>query len=276
MQIQTPAKINLSLAVLGKRQDGYHRLETLVGFVDFYDHLHLKPAKQSRLQVRGDSPTETPEQNLAYKALQALQKYNAGHYAITLEKHIYCRAGLGGGSSNAAGVLRVLRPKIPGELSNETLSKIALSLGADVPMCLHRRPLRARGVGEEIDFLADYPIRHLVLLAPKGGLDTASVFAQGNFSASRQTRSPANPDDPTSWYNDLEPAACQLYPELRLVLEVLRALPNTVMAGMSGSGTCCFAAFANREDQEEALGRLSQRFPDTRLRAVRLLGTNDV
>ncbi len=270
MDILAPAKINLSLAVRYRNSKGSHVLDSLVGFLDFADAIRLSPSQHSTLKVIGTEPTANPEDNIALKALRRLEGHGVAPHDIVLRKNIYSGAGLGGGSADAAAILRALGQNIP----TRVLYDIALELGADVPVCLLSKPARMQGIGEKLSRIADFPIKYLVLIAPEEALSTATVFRQK--SAIVFSTKVADPMQPESWHNDLEAAACGLCPVLNVILARLRSLDKVVTAGMSGTGSCCFAALPCQTTQQQAIKALQNDFPDARIRAATLLGAQDV
>lgn len=270
MKIIAPAKINLSLAIRGRTPSGHHLLDSLVGFLDFADDLDLHPAQASSLEVIGAPPTDDAEDNLALKAMHRLETHGVSPHHIRLWKRIPCGGGLGGGSANAAAVLRALGTAIP----ENTLYHIGQELGADVPVCLFNNPARMQGIGEKITAIADFPVRYLVLVMPQESLATAEVFRQRKHIVfSTET---ANPMQPQSWFNDLETAASALCPVVGVILERLRGLEDTIIAGMSGSGSTCFAALPCRQTQKQTLALLQRDFPEADVHATTLRGVQDV
>lgn len=237
-----PAKINLTLHILGRRADGYHEIESLVAFTELADQLGVEPADTLSLKVSGEFAVEAgeAESNLVMKAARKLQK--AGNTskgaAITLQKHIPVGAGLGGGSSDAATALRLLNDLWDLKFSGAQLHEIARTLGADVPMFLVGRPLIARGIGDKIELLEKpLPYTHAVLVHPRKVLATAGVYAA------------YTPSQVSGERNDLQRAAISVMPEVAEVLLALEtALPKAALVRMSGSGACCYALYARAED----------------------------
>lgn len=260
-----PAKVNLDLAVTGRRADGYHLLDSLVVFVDIADEVSLRtgtgPALTAEGPFAGLLPAE-PAHNLALRALVALAGAleRPADVALHLVKHLPAAAGLGGGSADAAAVLRLAARAW--DARGIDLPALALSLGADVPVCLEGRPVRMRGVGEILDPLpCTLPEAWLVLVNPGIPLETAPVFRarSGGFS-------PVAPDLPARLpdvaaladglrprRNDLEAAAISLCPAIGDVLAALGRQPGCLLARMSGSGASGFGLFATKPDAEAAL-----------------------
>ncbi len=276
-----PAKVNLNLHVLGKRADGYHALESVVVFTEFGDEIAIEAAGELSLDLSGEFAAASGDvsDNLVLRAAQKLK----GHCAVSqgariqLRKQIPVGAGLGGGSSDAACVLKLLRALWGVAVSDATLASIASDLGSDVPMCLHARPLIARGRGEEISLLKPpFPDYFMVLVYPHVALTTKDIFAAhraGNTAAMNTLSDDDFPSLPalSGMKNHLQSSAISLCPE---VAEVLLALQTAVqqpeLVRMSGSGSCCFALFTD-EDRALALhASLQQKYPHWWTRVTRM------
>jgi 4-diphosphocytidyl-2-C-methyl-D-erythritol kinase len=253
-----PAKVNLYLHVLGRRADGYHRLDSLVAFADIGDEVTATPADTLTLTLGGpeaEAIAGLGDDNLVLRAARLLAA-RAGIRAsasLHLDKRLPAAAGIGGGSSDAAATLRALSRLWKRPLDEQSLMALALQLGADVPACLAGRPVWVGGVGEELEPAAALPPAGIVLANPRRSLPTAAVFGRrtGRFSAAGRFQS--MPSDAmglaaavASRHNDLTKAALELAPEIGAVLERLAALPGALIARMSGSGATCFALFADR------------------------------
>jgi 4-diphosphocytidyl-2-C-methyl-D-erythritol kinase len=266
-----PAKINLALRIVGCRADGYHELESLVAFADVGDRLTLLPGPQTSLDVTGPfAATSGPiESNLVLKAVSKLRAavpdLKSGSFA--LEKQLPVAAGIGGGSSDAAASLRLMA-KVNGIAADDPcLAAAALAVGADVPVCLDPRARIMRGVGEILSGPFDLPRVPALLVNPRVPTATGDVFAA--FDASHSTSPPL--DDPTRdgfvdylhrHGNDLTAAAITCVPVIGDVLDTLAALPGAQLARMSGSGSTCFALFANKDAAMAAAHKLSEARPD--------------
>ena len=249
-----PAKLNLALHVTGRRADGYHLLDSLVGFAGLGDRVTVAPGRG--LVLRGPFAADLPaEGNLCARAAD-LMGLSA---AITLEKHLPVASGIGGGSADAAAVLRGLArggAALPGP---EALAK----LGADVPVCLAGRPARMRGAGEVLDPLPDLPALPLVLVNPGVALATPAVFAalatRDNPGLpplpARFADAPALLDWLAATRNDLQEPARALAPAIGEVLDAL-AHAGAGLARMSGSGATCFGLFATAPAADAAATRL--------------------
>ena len=281
-----PAKVNLSLHVLHRRPDGYHELDSLVAFVPrVADRLTLMPMPAGdgtcTLTVRGPFAHAVPhgEENLALHAARRMRRRWPDMFLpvrITLEKNLPAAGGIGGGSADAAAVMRAMCRLVKGGPAPERLRELALELGADVPVCLLGRAARMRGIGEVLEPVA-WPASLSVLLCNPGvSVSTAAVFhrlAQQRLAAGMGTAEglalrPRDFRDMDALLaalalqrNDLEPPARDLAPEIGHCLEVLRSLPHVRLARMSGSGATCFALFDDMTPARAALRHLRERFP---------------
>lgn len=267
LRLAAPAKINLYLHVTGRRDDGYRLLDSLVVFAGICDRLELSAAEG--LKLRADGPFAERmgpnEGNLVLRAAKALSRA-AGvkcGVAARVTKIIPPAAGLGGGSADAAAMLRGLMRlwEIPADAVD--LSEIALDLGADVPVCLEAAPSFVAGIGEIIDPAPLLPEFGLLLVNPGIALSTPSVFAgrRGGFSPSgRFTDSPADARALAAIlgerHNDLTDAAIALAPVIGDVIAALAAAPGCHLARMSGSGATCFGIFDDEEAAAHAAGSI--------------------
>ena len=263
---RAPAKINLTLRVIGRRADGYHTLESLVAFAELADTLTLQPGSASALDISGrfGPACGAATDNLVLKALHALRERVAGLKAgrFTLEKNIPVAAGLGGGSSDAAAALRLLARTNDLELSDPRIAEAARATGADVPVCLDPRTRIMRGVGDELSVALDFPSLPTLLVNPGVPLATRDVFAK--FAARHADQKPLGdlPKSPEavmaflgSYGNDLTPAAIACQPEVAAVIERLQSVSGVRLVRLSGSGLTCFALF-NSIGEAAAAARL--------------------
>ncbi len=270
IRLTAPAKVNLSLNITGRRDDGYHLLDSIVVFTAFGDQIDLSPASGDSVRVSGPfaASLTAAGDNICLRALSAFREAGgeAGPLAIHIDKQIPVGAGLGGGSSNAAAMLRHLNGASAHPLSEEQLAAVALSLGADVPVCLASTAQRMQGIGEILTPLEPPPRGHLVLARPDAMLATGEVFRlwQQAVPAGAASDSGSRPDRIIAAGNDLEAAATTLVPAIGTVLVSLRDCEGIIAAQMSGSGTACFGLF---EDAGVA-ATAAQRLADSGLWAV--------
>ncbi len=265
---QAPAKINLTLRVIGRREDGYHTLESLVAFAELADTLTLQPGLAHTLDTSGSFAPAcgAAADNLVLKAFNALRERVPGLKAgrFSLEKNIPVAAGLGGGSSDAAAALRLLALCNDLALSDPRLAEAARATGADVPVCLDPRIRVMRGVGDELSMALDFPSLPTLLVNPGVPLATRDVFAK--FDAGQASQKPLG-DLPKSldaamaflgsYGNDLTPAAIACQPEVAAVIERLQVVPGVRLVRMSGSGPTCFALFNSAGEAAAAARRLT-------------------
>ncbi|TJW47813.1 MAG: 4-(cytidine 5'-diphospho)-2-C-methyl-D-erythritol kinase [Mesorhizobium sp.] len=275
------AKINLALHVTGRRGDGYHTIESLAVFTRFGDRVEVELADRDDFSVSGRYASAVPldGSNLVVTARDALRR-EAGlrqtpPVAIRLEKNLPVASGVGGGSSDAAAVLRGLVQTWELDIDDAELARIGLSLGADVPMCLAAKPLIARGIGDELSTVPGFPALGLVLVNPGIAVSTAEVF---NALASRDNE--GLPPLPRSidfhsirnWLettrNDLEPAARAIQPAIGKALSVLNKA-GAGFARMSGSGATCFGLFETGNVAKRAAVDIRSRHPDWFVAATR-------
>lgn len=253
---KAPAKLNLTLHVTGRRADGYHLLDSLVVFLGIGDVITIAPGPLS-LDLTGPfaAGLAAEPDNLCLRAARL-----AGREArITLEKNLPIASGIGGGSADAAAVLRAL----------DATPQDAQTLGADVPVCLAGRPTRMRGLGEILDPVPPLPALHLLLVNPGRGLSTPQVFKalENRDNPPMPETLPAWPDAPAlvaflqDCRNDLEPPASRLMPQIASCLDAIRD-QGAQLARMSGSGATCFGLFDTRAQARTAGDRIAAAHPD--------------
>jgi 4-diphosphocytidyl-2-C-methyl-D-erythritol kinase len=250
------AKVNLFLHVVGKRDDGYHLLDSLAVFPNIGDVVSAAPSDTLELRLTGRfgvALVAEPD-NLVLRAARALQQLAGVREGATLvlEKNLPVASGIGGGSADAAATLRALCRLWRITPERAALHAIAISLGADVPICLDQRAARMQGVGEILSPAPHMPEAGMVLINPGMSVATPAVFhaRSGGF----------RPDAvlPSAWHdtaamvawlgaahNDLEQPAIGLCPTIGAVLNALRDTKGCLLARMSGSGATCFGLFAN-------------------------------
>jgi 4-diphosphocytidyl-2-C-methyl-D-erythritol kinase len=278
---KAPAKVNLTLRVIGRRADGYHEIESLVAFADVGDALTFSLGGALALRVAGPTAAAAGQiaDNLVLKAARALaervERLKLGGFALT--KRLPVAAGLGGGSADAAAALRLLARANGLAADDPRLMEAARATGADVPVCLDPRPRFMRGVGDVLSDPLDLPRLFAVLLNPGVAVATKEVFATLAVPTSGQTAlaaictgTAALLDEIARGRNDLEGAAIELEPAIADALAVLRNLPGCRLARMSGSGATCFGLFDSLDAARGAARRLRVGYPDWWVRATTL------
>lgn len=269
-----PAKINLTLHVTGQRADGYHLLDSLVVFAEVGDRITLRAAPDLSLTITGPQADvlRVEDDNLVLRAARLM----GAKAAITLEKSLPVASGIGGGSADAAATLRGLS-RLAG-LALPAYQDV-LTLGADVPVCLHGRPVRMEGVGERLTPVAALPQGWLVLVNPGVGLSTPQVFR----GLSRKDHLPMPHPLPRLqstaelaaflhlMRNDMEPAAMALAPVIGAVKAALAAQAGCLLARMSGSGATCFGLFGTSDAAEAAATAIAAAQPGWWVAAAKIL-----
>lgn len=255
------AKLNLTLAVLYKREDGYHALDTVMQTVSLFDRVLVEKSRTVEVSVTGMT---LPVENTMYKAAKLYREATGCGAKIRCEKRIPAEAGMGGGSADAAAVLRGLQ-RLHRMADDRTLREIALAVGADVPFCLHGGTCRCEGVGEILTPFRLGKRLWFVIAKPKEGVSTKALFMSLPLPRPRvQTLSciaALGKGDLASlaplMQNVLEPAAIELVPEIGVLKQKLLDA-GAIAAQMTGSGSAVFGLFETKEAAENALPAVSE------------------
>ena len=269
IKFKTPAKINLGLHIHGKREDGFHELETIFQMVSLYDDVELE-LLSSGIKLECDSPgVPTDDTNLAYKAANLLrQSYQVEDkgVSIRLKKNIPFGAGLGGGSGNAAGVLMGLNHLWDLKIEREKLSELAAELGSDVPFFLTSPCALGMGRGEKLKALKPCAKFQVLLVFPGFPVATSWVYQnlklkltkrENNISILRKNLSLSDITSLGSQlYNDLEPLVIQRFPEVQVVKDELGAW-GALGVLLSGSGSTVFGIFDDPDKARVACAGLN-------------------
>jgi 4-diphosphocytidyl-2-C-methyl-D-erythritol kinase len=281
-----PAKVNLTLRVIGRRPDGYHELESLVAFARVGDRVDFAPGDALALEVAGPfaAVAGNPADNLVLKAARHLAGrvpgLVLGHFVLT--KELPVAAGLGGGSADAAAALRLLARANALAFDDARLADAARATGADVPVCLEPKARVMRGIGEVLSAPLDLPALPAVLVNPGVPLATKDVFAafarlgapQAGDSFDAAALSGTSIEKVLAALadgsNDLEPAAVALCPAVAAALAALRATPGCRLARMSGSGATCFGLYADESAAAAAALGVADGHPHWWVRATAL------
>jgi 4-diphosphocytidyl-2-C-methyl-D-erythritol kinase len=263
-----PAKINLHLHVVGRREDGYHLLDSLVVFAGVGDRLSVSPSDRLSLAVTGPfaAGLAAEADNLVLRAARGLAARAgiAATGALVLEKNLPVASGIGGGSADAAAALRLLARFWGVDATG--LGALAGGLGADVPVCVAGVPAVMSGIGEILAPAPALPKMGLVLVNPGVAVATPSVFKARSGGFSPAARFPdggwADADSLVAGLratgNDLEAPARSLAPVIGEVLAALAAAPGCMLARMSGSGATCFGLFPDSATAESAAATLGR------------------
>jgi 4-diphosphocytidyl-2-C-methyl-D-erythritol kinase len=274
VKIRAPAKINLTLRVVGKRADGYHLLDTIMLPVSLFDELDIRKARRAGSQRRGAVPlikitcdhpsVPCDETNLVHRAAALLLKKARSRQPIEvhIRKRIPIGAGLGGGSTDAAATLVGLNRLLKLRWSATQLEKIALEIGADVPFFIRGRPARARGIGERLRRLRQVPRFWLVILYPGLAVSSAWVYQNLRLKLTKPSVNTSIVTSPKSFaklegllINDLEAVTIKRYPQIGLMKNRL-ARAGAAGVLMSGSGSSVFGIFRSKRMAQDAFRRL--------------------
>lgn len=270
---RAPAKINLSLDVLRRREDGYHDLRMVMQTVSLYDELSFHPLDEPHFFCSNNlAYLPTGDKNLAARAAKLYYEAAGlpGGLKISIRKTIPVGAGLGGGSSDAAAVLRWLNRN--GHLSDQRLHELALQCGSDVPFCLHGGTQLAEGRGEILTVLPALPPCTVLLCKPQVSISTAAVF--GSFSLFRKRQRPdtdgilrslregSAPALARRMYNVLEDGVAAKHRDITIIHKLLIEL-GALGAVMSGSGPTVFGLFPDKQSAQPAYKALKSRYPET-------------
>lgn len=275
--LRAPAKINLTLRVVGRRADGYHELESLVAFTGLCDWLAFEPGDDLILEIVGPRAREAGpvQENLVLRAARSLAGQIPGFRLgrFRLIKRLPAAAGLGGGSADAAAALRLLANEAGLSVDDPRVRASARATGADVVACLSPQARIIGGIGDELGPAIELRNLFAILVNPGVPAPTPKVFAaldlasepNAEFShrSSRAARS-----DPAAAFdfgalgrNDLEAPAIRIAPAIAHVLKRLSRIPEAIRTGMSGSGATCFALFSDRRSAAVARQIVAADYP---------------
>jgi len=251
IRVPAPSKLNLFLHITGRRENGYHELQSIFQLIDLCDWLEFEPRTDQEIHIEGLNSVDL-SQNLIYKATQILKPYaqTATGLSIRLEKNIPMGAGLGGGSSDAATTLIVVNQLWQCGLNTEQLADLGVQLGADVPIFVHGRNAWAERIGERLTFI-DLDQKQYIVLKPDCFISTQLLFSQKTLT--RNTKSSkfcAYQLKPSDFGNNFEPLARSLYPE---VDEAMQYLDQFGVAKLTGTGACVFTEVTSDMNIDDVL-----------------------
>ena len=262
--VLSPAKVNLFLKVTSKRPDGYHNLVSVVDIISIYDVMRLQEARDGEVVVRDDRGLmPRGAANTVYRAIMLIKEHYgiAAGMVVDVEKHIPIGSGLGGGSGNAAAVMKELVRLwgLPDDASE--LAMIGRRIGADVPLFLYGKPCVMRGVGERISPI-DLPVIWYIVIYPNAVVNTGDVYNNLRIVLTRDenevrlSRKFARVRDIVDVLeNDLEEAAFFLCPQIKTIKERLRKA-GALGSLMTGSGSAVFGVFEDETDTRKALEKV--------------------
>jgi 4-diphosphocytidyl-2-C-methyl-D-erythritol kinase len=267
-----PAKLNLNLHITGRRDDGYHLLDSIMVFTQWGDHVAVELSDNPSVSMIGNHAlsladallsADRDSPNLAVKALYLMADAtgHAPNIKITVEKNIPAGAGLAGGSSDAAAVMHALNELWDCGFTIDRLSEIGLKIGAEMPVCLHARPARVQGIGDIITPVDIAPL-NIVIAWPESPLLTADVFQafrqQNAGFDERFTLSDNIIEDIQKTKNTLTKTAIQLCPEIGSILDILHNQKGCLCARMTGTGSACFGVFDTITNAEKAANQFTR------------------
>jgi 4-diphosphocytidyl-2-C-methyl-D-erythritol kinase len=285
IRVAAPAKLNLYLHVLGRRDDGYHLLDSLVAFASVFDTVTAAPSDGLSLLIDGPfcGPLSDDSDNLVIRAALTLADAlgRSPDVRLTLTKRLPIASGIGGGSSDAAATLRALASIWQLAPADPLLLRVAAKLGADVPVCLHGISAYMGDIGDRMSPAPALPPVGLVLANPRIPLSTPAVFSARRGRFGIEDRLYPAPEDAfqlaaalTLRSNELSDAATKQVPEIGTILTALRASDGALLSRMSGSGATCFAIYTDQDRAERAAKVLQAAHPGWWVEAGRLV--NDV
>jgi 4-diphosphocytidyl-2-C-methyl-D-erythritol kinase len=248
-----PAKLNLMLRIVGRREDGYHNLQTVFQFIDRQDRLDFQLRLDGRIVITNQLPEVPEQQNLCYRAAKKLQQISGSTAGVelTLHKFLPMGGGLGGGSSDAATTLVALNHLWGVGLGKDQLMEIGASLGADVPIFIHGLAAWAEGVGDRMTDIA-LPEPWFLVLIPPCHVSTAEVFSEPDLTRN-SPRIKIRAFLEGNSQNDCLPIVRRRHPEVAQAMDWLNQYAN---ARLTGTGACLFAEFSSQQQAEQVLDRL--------------------
>jgi 4-diphosphocytidyl-2-C-methyl-D-erythritol kinase len=262
---RAPAKVNLHLKILRKREDGYHDLATLMQRISIYDEMTFQQLDRGIILDCPGHPELENQQNIVYRAAEMIiQRTGWSHgIHISLEKHIPVAAGLGGGSSNAATTLLTLNEMMGTPFNQRELMQLGATLGADVPFFIYEQTAWAFGIGDRLEEVVDIPPLFFLLINPGFELSTKTVYENLNFALTKEPIHYSIPrflnvhDVVEGLHNDLESVSTALYPIIGTLKDLLLG-HGAIGALMSGSGPTVFGVFQGEEETIQARNALIQ------------------
>ncbi|MBD3180362.1 MAG: 4-(cytidine 5'-diphospho)-2-C-methyl-D-erythritol kinase [Candidatus Latescibacteria bacterium] len=261
--IECRAKINLYLGITGRREDGYHDIETVFQPVSICDHIRVTDAPSGIALCRDDDSIKWDRDNLCYRAAERLFKaagYRRG-VKIEVRKKIPHGAGLGGGSSDAAGVLLGLNSFLKLGLSRNRLIEIALGIGSDIPFFVYNQPAIGRGRGEILEGIDGIRGVYILLVMPDIRVNTSVAYKKNDLMLTKdESRYKLGvfleglnriPRGRIRSHNTFEESVCAGYPEIEEILFLLRENEDSIFSSISGSGSTCFSVFADKDEADD-------------------------
>lgn len=258
--LPSPAKINLSLRILERRQDNYHNIQSIIQFLDYYDLMRFSVRKDFKIILHTNLNNIPRDRNLIVRAAEKIQKESGCKLGVDIwiRKILPVGGGLGGGSSNAATTLLGLNLLWGLGLNLDSLRKIGITLGADIPIFIYGHASFVEGIGEILSpiILKEY---WYLILSPNISIVTKEIFSHPLLT--RNSRAITLEESKyLPGFNDFEELVKKLHPEVRKILELLGKYTR---AQLSGTGSCVFGCFSNRKDGLSAFKKIKKKYENT-------------
>ena len=255
----SPAKINLFLKIISKRDDGYHNLRSGVTLINLHDEVSAEKSSEFKVKYTGQfAPPDNTFKDCIVEKIFSTYKLKKPQYCFTIKKNIPVQSGLGSASSNAAAVLRILKKLDYREIKTINFSEI----GADVPLFVENQDSLVRGIGD-ITIKQLFPKYYFLLIKPIQNCSTQEMYHEVNIN---ELKFDLNFDtDEISEFdmgNDFEVIAERKYPEISTFLKFMRGFSDVIFSRLTGSGSCIYSVFEKKDSAEKALKFFKERFPD--------------
>ncbi len=281
----SPAKLNLYLEVNNKRKDGFHNIESLMTFCEVGDVIRIERSKALELKITGPfGKFLRHDENIILKVVKGLEQLYERKFKVrvTLEKNLPISSGMGGGSSNAATVVRAIH-NIFGINESKDLDNFLISIGADVPFCYYGKTAVIRGIGEKIEFvnheLCDY---YILLINPIKEVSTKKIFEKLKIVKTKKAKkeiksAKLNLEFLKEKENQLQAVAIQELFEIKTILEFLKSETDSLYSRMTGSGATCFSIYSTKERLKIAENMFKLKFPSFWIMKTKLVNAiNDI
>ena len=255
----SPAKINLFLKIISKRDDGYHNLRSGVTLINLHDEVSAEKSSEFKVKYTGQfAPPDNTFKDCIIEKIFSIFNLKKPQYCFTIKKNIPVQSGLGSASSNAAAILRILKKLDYREIKTINFSEI----GADVPLFVENQDSLVRGIGD-ITIKQLFPKYYFLLIKPIQNCSTQEMYHEVNIN---ELKFDLNFDtDEISEFdmgNDFEVIADSKYPEISTFLKFMRGFSDVIFSRLTGSGSCIYSAFEKKDSAEKALELFKERFPD--------------
>lgn len=256
-----PAKLNLFLHITGRREDGYHLLQSVFQFLDYSDELEFELRDDGQIILETEFPHVPHEQNLIVKAARCLQKSSeqCPGVSIRIDKKLPMGGGLGGGSSNAATTLVALNQLWDVGLSEDELAQVGLVLGADVPVFVRGYAAWAEGVGENLQPI-ELSEPWFLVVSPGVEISTQEIFSSPSLTRDCSIIRVRDFLGGQQTENVCQPIVIKLYPEVAKALDFLDTTASLAKARMTGTGSCVFTSYPDKKTAEKALDDLPKQW----------------